>query len=116
MLFSSPNADITRHTPIEILCAIIRWADDDLSNLYNLCLVSRALLPEAQRILYQNINTSYDNYTLCSGWVIGIKKAISLLKTLTKRDSALARPPKRLYHHLVNDEYGSGTPSFAGIS
>ncbi len=105
MLPSSSGAVTTRHIPVEIFCTIIQCAENDLTTLSNLCLTSKTILPEAQRVLYRNIQISNDDSALCLDWAIDATRATRLLETITKHNTTLARLPQRLYHRLVGSDY-----------
>lgn len=91
-----------RHIPREIVGVIIHHAQNDRGTLYNLCLVSRSFLPEAQRILYREIIISNDNPPVCSGWFISTTSATQLLTTLTGHNTPLAELVWSFYHHYVH--------------
>ncbi|KAF5354064.1 hypothetical protein D9756_007351 [Leucocoprinus leucothites] len=93
---------IIPHIPQEIYDIIIDQANPHRSTLYNLCLVSSSFLPQAQRTLYQNLNISDDGFALCSGWLIDATRAMSLFRTLTEHNPALAKYVHSLYHRLAS--------------
>ena len=99
-MFSLEQKTFCIHIPQEIYDLIIHQAKTDRSTLYNLCLVSSSFLPQAQRTLYHDLNISTDGYSLCSGWRINATQAMSLFRTLTELNPALAKYVQSLYHRL----------------
>jgi len=102
VMFSLEQKTFCIHIPQEIYDLIIHQAKTDRSTLYNLCLVSSSFLPQAQRTLYHDLNISTDGYSLCSGWRINATQAMSLFRTLTELNPALAKYVQSLYHRLLS--------------
>jgi len=101
-MFSPDTKTFCIHVPQEIYDLIIHQAKTDRATLYNLCLVSGSFLPQAQRALYRDLNISDDGFALCSGWHINTTQAMSLFRTLTEHNPALAKFVHSLYHRLAS--------------